>query len=249
MQDGLKLDGISIDAANRARPFITDVIALDGNRIHSIHIIGSAATDEYVPDISDINTLLVLSTMDFQMLDGIASLGKKYARKLVKSPLLMTPDYIGNSLDVFPVEFLNISLIHKTVYGEDVFASVQVSNADLRLQCERDIKAKLVGLRQGYISSMGDTKYLAEGFASSFSGYLQLFRGILRLHGNTPPVSNREVLSSLHQATGVEVDSFMFVLEHRHTRKTPTAQELKNAFTGYYRTIEQLGELVDSIVL
>lgn len=249
MQDGLKLDGISLDAANRARPFIEDIIALNENRIHSIHIIGSAATDEYVPEASDVNTLLVLSRMDFEMLDAIASLGKKYARKHLKSPLLMTPDYIRNSLDVFPVEFLNISLIHKTVYGEDVFSSVQVSNADLRLQCERDIKAKLVGLRQGYISSMADAKFLAEGFASSFSSYIQLFRGIVSLHGKTPPVSSVEVLSALHEAAGVDVDSFIFVHEYRYSKKKPGAQELKSAFMGYYRTIELLGELVDSIVV
>jgi len=249
MRDGLKLGGISVDAANRARPFIEDIIALNGNRIHSLHIIGSAATDEYVPEASDVNTLLVLSKMDFEMLDAIASLGRKYARKHLKSPLLMTPDYIRNSLDVFPVEFLNISLIHKTVYGDDVFSSVRVSNADLRLQCERDIKAKLVGLRQGYISSMGDAKFLAEGFASSFAGYIQLFRGILQLHGKTPPVASREVLSVLQESAGADVAAFVFVLEHRHTKKTPSDQELKNAFMGYYRTIELLGDLVDSIVL
>ena len=68
----------------------------------------------------------------------------------------MTPEYIRTSLDVFPVEFLNFKLIHATVFGEDIFESLEINRMDLRRQCERELKVKLVSLRQGYISSLGD---------------------------------------------------------------------------------------------
>jgi len=48
--------------------------------------------------------------MELGFLESLAPKGKKYRKSGVASPLVMTPDYIQNSLDVFPIEFLNIRL-------------------------------------------------------------------------------------------------------------------------------------------
>ena len=61
----------------------------------------------------------------------------------------MTPHYLACSRDVFPVEFLDFQLVHETILGEDPFVSLQVDKAHVRLQCERELKATLVRLRQG----------------------------------------------------------------------------------------------------
>ncbi|HAV43580.1 TPA: hypothetical protein DCX15_06170 [bacterium] len=54
--------------------------------------------------------------MDLGFLKLIATLGKKYSRNKVAAPLIMTPRYIERSLDVFPIEFLNLKLIHTAVF-------------------------------------------------------------------------------------------------------------------------------------
>jgi len=43
----------------------------------------------------------------------------------------MTPTYIHKSLDVFPIEFLNMKLFHQTVFGEDIFQDVNIKNSNL----------------------------------------------------------------------------------------------------------------------
>ena len=44
-----------------------------------------------------------------------------------------------------------MKLFHLTVFGEDIFQDVNIENSNLRHQCERELKVKLIGLRHGYL--------------------------------------------------------------------------------------------------
>jgi len=143
---------IKDEALTKFKPFLDIVLDKYKDKIHSIHITGSALTDDFSSGASDINSIIVLNKMDLKFLEDFAPLGKKFGKKQISSPLIMTPDYITSSLDVFPVEFLTIKLLHKTVFGEDIFNDLEINSSDLRYQCERELKVKLIGLRQGYLS-------------------------------------------------------------------------------------------------
>ena len=138
----------------------------------------------------------------------LAPLGRKYGRKRVAAPLVMTPEYITGSLDAFPVEFLDFKLIHKTVYGEDLFTELVIDKPHLRLQCERELKTKLIGLRQGYISSLGKKELLTTVLVRSFTGSMALFRAILSLLDKEPPVARIEVIAML--ASAARIDGIIF---------------------------------------
>jgi hypothetical protein len=124
--------------------------------LKEFHIVGSSLTQDFNEKTSDINSIVVLKAMDLKFVEFIAPLGKKYRKKSVAAPLIMTQEYIAGSLDVFPIEFLDLKLIHETVFGEDILKDTEIKTSDLRQQCEQEIKTKLIGLRQGYVSSMGD---------------------------------------------------------------------------------------------
>lgn len=237
----------SHDVRKRYNPFKDEVLSGNEENIHSIHITGSALTTDYDPKMSDINSVIVLNAMDLLFLKHLAPLGKKYGKKGISAPLIMTPVYIENSLDVFPLEFLNIKLLHHTVYGEDAFSNLNIERSDLRQQCEREIKTKLIGLRQGYLSSMGEPKPLTERFVRSISGYIPLFRGIIRLLGKEPPLLNVDVLSVLQEASGVDLKVFRLVLEEKKQRTRLAKEHLNILFEASYRTTETLGELVNDL--
>jgi predicted nucleotidyltransferase len=235
------------EAEKRFSPFLEETLKESREKIHSIHIIGSALTTDYHPQRSDVNSVVVLKKMDLPFLKVLAPLGKKYGKKGVSAPLIMTPEYIENSLDVFPVEFLNIRSIHKTLLGEDIFGGIEISRSDLRQQCERELKVRLIGLRQGYLSSSGDRKILTEKFISAFSGYMALFRGILFLLGKEPPIGMEEILASLEETSGTTTHAFLAVLKTRKEKKKLALDELHLLFEEYYGTIETLGKIVDEI--
>lgn len=238
---------IKDEALTKFKPFLDVVLDKYKDKIHSIHITGSALTDDFNSSTSDINSIIVLNKMDLKFLEDFAPLGKKFGKKQVASPLIMTPEYISSSLDVFPVEFLTIKLIHKTVFGEDIFNDLEINNSDLRYQCERELKVKLIGLRQGYLSSLGNRKFLADGFISSFSGYIPLFRGIIVLLGKAPHKENTEVLATLQDISGVNLDVFKTVLKSKKDKTKLSIEILNSIFEDYYKAIEQLGNITDEI--
>jgi hypothetical protein len=229
------------------KPFLDIVLNNYIDKIHSIYITGSALTEDFTPNTSDINSIIVLNKMDLKFLENFAPLGKKFGKKQISSPLIMTPDYISSSLDVFPVEFLTINLLHKTVFGEDILKDIKINNSDLRYQCERELKVKLIEIRQGYLSSLGNRKFLADGFIRSFSGYIPLFRGIIVLLGKTPPKENKEVLITLQDVSGVNLDVFNKVLKSKKDKTKLSIETLNSIFEDYYKAIEHLGNITDEI--
>jgi hypothetical protein len=243
----LRFEGLKPEVSEGIRPFIEEVLAEYGANVHSIHIVGSALTEDFAPGRSDINSIFVLREMDLAFLEAIAPRGKKYGWKKVAAPLIMTPGYIRSSTDVFPVEFLSFKLIHKAVYGEDVLKDVEIDPIDLRRQCERELKVKLIWLRQGYISSLGDRKVLTGNFVGSITGYIPLFRGIIMLFGKDPPVLQEEVLKAMTEATGVDCGVFEKVLREKRERVKLSKEELDTIFEDYYGATERLGKIVDEI--
>lgn len=234
---------------DRFSPFLEGMLAGYREQIDSCYITGSALTADFDPKKSDINSVVVLKKMALGFLTVLAPLGKQYGKRGIAAPLIMTPAYIRGSLDVFPIEFLNFKLLHLTVFGNDLFGGLDIGAADLRSQCERDLKAKLIGLRQGYLSAAGDRKVLAEHFIRAITGYLPLFRGIIFLFGRQPPLDGKAVLTVLGEATGVDTTVFATILKEKKERSRLSMATLTTLFEDYYAATEKLGEIIDGIAL
>jgi hypothetical protein len=245
--DALNLERLSSVVAGRITPFLQEIVGGYSGNLHSLHIVGSSLTRDFDEKTSDINSIVVLESMDLKFVEFLAPLGKKHRKKGVAAPLIMSPDYIASSLDVFPIEFLNFKLMHETVFGVDILGDLEIEAADLRRQCEREIKSKLIGLRQGYLSSMGDRHTLAERLAGSIAGHMPLFRGIISLMGKEPPLIKEDVLTALSLATGVGTKIFGKVLALRRGKFKPTKDDLDALIEEYYTATEKIGKLVDAL--
>jgi len=243
----INLEKLNLHAAKKIKPFFQEILDKYPENIHSIYVTGTAITDDFDIKRSDINSIFILKDMDLKFLKLLAPLGNKYSRHKVAAPLIMTPDYIQTSLDVFPVEFLNFKLIHAAVYGDDILKDIEIGRVDLRLQCERELKTKLILLRQGYISSLGDRKLLTENVVNSITGYIPLFRGIIMLLGKEPPVSQGRVITAISEATGINTDIFAKVLKEKHERIKLSIEDLHTLFEVYYTATEELGSMVNEI--
>ena len=133
------------------------------------------------------------------------------------------------------------------MFGEDLFQDLPINKMDLRHQCERELKVKLIWIRQSYLSAQGDRKLLTEGFVNSITGYIPLFRGIIFLFGKTPRVRQHEVIEALGVESGVNTDVFAKVLREKHQKLKLSMDELNTMFEEYYAATEKLGKIVDEI--
>src|SRR5208337_1930330 len=194
--------------AERSVPFFSEVQLGYHGAVHSLHIVGSAVTPDFREKSSVIHSVIIVHKIDFGFIEFISSLGRKYRKKGIAAPLIMTPEYIRDSIDVFPIEFHDFQLIHKTVAGEDIFKDMVINKAFLKLQCEREIKVRLIGLRQSYITSLGDKRSLAEILSHSVVGFMPLIRGLLFLFDKEPPVKRHDAIMVFQELVSIDAGIF-----------------------------------------
>jgi hypothetical protein len=245
--NAVNLNEIIPSVAVKIRPFIEEILRGHSSNIHSYHLVGSAVIPDYNEKLSDINSVVVLHNMDLKFIRFLAPLGQKYGKKKIAAPLVMTPGYMKGSLDAFPIEFLDFKLIHKTIHGSDIFNDIEIAGTHLRLQCEREVKTKLIGLRQGYISSLGKKERLSGILARSFTSSMALLRAIILLLGKEPPILRAEVVSTFGAATRVDKAVFENLLLLKAGRIKPSEQELRALFESYYNALEAIGKIIDEL--
>lgn len=241
----LRLEKVPPAVRAKAAPFLEELAKVAGPGLHSLHLVGSAVTPDWHPDRSDINTLLVLQDMDLAVLESLAPLGRRFKGSGIAPPLVMDLGYVLSSLDVFPMEFLEMRLIHQTVLGEDILAPLKIDRGDLRHQCEREIKSRLVGLRQGYLRALGEPKALTEALVRFLSGYQPLARGILVLLGQEPPLQRAAAFTALAAVVGPEAGVFVEMLAVKEGRSKPDAAGARDLFERCHNATERLGRIID----
>jgi hypothetical protein len=244
------LDTIDPQIRGVVGAFLQEALDSFGSGMESLALTGSCVTGDYVHGRSDINSVLVLNEMAPALLDKLASMGRRYGKKRLRAPLVMTPEYIERSLDVFPIEFFDIKLIHATVHGPDRFSGLTINKSLLRLQCERDLKAKLIHLHQGYISCSGGGRGLRALLAEALPGFFPLFRAMLSLcqMSKEPAVLKDEVLTDTEAAFGLSLDCLREVRAMAAKRGFGCDWSgAKETFTKVYKATYDLSLTMDRI--
>ncbi len=243
----LKVDALRDEIREPVKTFAEKLTAALGDNLQSITIIGSSLTKDFSPGQSDINTVLVLGRQTLDSLKSIAGMAKSMSKKKLAVPLLMTPDYIERSRDVFGIEFLDFQLTHQTILGSDPFTSLTFAKADVRLQCERELKATLIRLRQGYIASAGNRKLVRDMLISAVSGLVPLLRAMLWLKDIDRPQRAEPVFTKAGSEFSIKTEFLIAARKWRYEKIRPQENEITAAFESIYKTVEQLALIVDKL--
>lgn len=243
----LQLSEVNQSVSDRISPFFHEILKAFHENINSIYVTGSAVTSDFNEKSSNINSAIILNEINFDFIEFLASLGRKFKGKKIAAPLVITSDYIKNSCDVFPIEFLDLRLIHKIVYGADILKDIQINKSNLRLQCEREIKTKLLGLWQGYISSMGEKDIMLKFLSKSITGIITLFRAIVFLLGKEPPVKKRDVIKTIEDITDIRKDVFEKMIMVKANLLKPSKEDLHIFFKQYYKNLEAIAKIVNEL--
>jgi len=246
-ENGLRLDAVGEKIRGPLRLFGEKLQSGLGDNLQSITVVGSSLTGDFKPGQSDINTVLVLGKRTGDSLKLIAGLAKPMSKKKISAPLLMTPSYIEQSLDVFGVEFLDFQLTHQTILGDDPFVSLSFEKKDVRLQCERELKATLIRLRQGYIAAAANRKLVRDILISTVKGLVPLLRAMLWLKGAERPDTAESTFSKATSEFSVDTNSLITTGKRRYEKNRLSKTETEEAFEWVYTTVDQLALAVDKL--
>ena len=226
---------------------VDDYRGLFAEDLISVIVYGSAASGDYIPGKSDINFMVVLSEMGIDALDQAFDLIARWKKRNVTTPLFLTEAYVLTSLDVFPIEYLNFQNSYELVYGKDILKDLSFDEKFLRMQCEREVKGKLLLLREAFLESRGKAKDLQQLITQSLGAFVAIFNGLLHLKGLDLPRHRRDIIKNVCQAFGMDTGVFERLLDVKEKRVKLTNSETTQLFKAYLKEIQQLWKIVDTL--
>ncbi len=227
--------------------FVADFQSIYGEHLISVILYGSAAGKDYRPGKSDINFMIVLSQDGINRLENAFPLIKKWQKKNVAIPLFLTENYIKTSLDVFPIEYLNFKQQYILAHGQDILKDLSFDPELVRLQCEREIKGKLLLLREAFLESSGKGGPLKNIIKNSLPAFMAIFEALLFLKEKEVPNQKTELVQNICRAFDMDSAVFEQLLDIRGERIKLSDNEMLTCFKKYLTEVQKLAMNVDAL--
>jgi len=245
--DKIKVNALPKVIRQPVEDFSGKLTEILGGNLESITVVGSSLTEDYLDGRSDINTVLVVRDRPLEAAKQVAGMGRTMRGKPIAAPLIMSRRYIERSRDVFCIELLDLQLNHKTIFGADPFADLIFEKTHVRLQCERELKASLVRLRQGYIAAAGRTRLVREVVAAAAHSLIPLLRAMLWLKDHPRPILVEDVIAKAAGVFSFDPDMLMAANMWRVAKVRIDKELMDKALRSIYKTVDSLAEVVDKL--
>jgi len=229
---------------NNIQDFIQGLKSIYRQDLISVVLYGSAASGEFIDKHSNLNLLVVLQNTDLAPLRMASGVINKFP---MINPLFLTENYINTSTDIFPIEFLDIQENYSVLYGKDVLKSINIDTRNLRFQCEQELKAKVINLRQSYLRMNNDNAALQGLLFKSFTSILHILRNVLRIKGKTPPYKKDAILRELVLEFQVDLKSWEKILAARNKQIKLKNKDIEDLFGIFLSELEKIVDVVDKL--
>jgi predicted nucleotidyltransferase len=216
--------------------------ALSGLNASAI-LYGSAARGDWVPGRSDVNLLVLIDDTTPTALRRLTPAVTEWHAKGFAPPLIMGREEWRHSTDVFPIEITDMHVAHKVLCGADPVTGMVIDPADLREAVEKELRGKLVRLRQAYVR-FGDSGMILGGFAlASVPTYFALLRCLAVLSHKAPGMAAKDTAAALRDLLGADLDVAVEIAGHRAEREWNCPPD---TFVRYLELVRRTVELVDT---
>lgn len=218
-----------------------------GPNLRSVVLHGSVARDEAVPGVSDVNVLVLLESAGPDELRAIAPLARRWLESAGAPPLIVPESEWARAADVFAIEVADMKDVHELLFGVDPVATLDVRRNELRLQTERELRGKLLQLREGTLlaaESPTELGWLLTAALPSFTAYM---RATLRLADRDVPADTPSVIIATAETIGADPAPFAVVWEARRAGRKFEASIGDAVVADYYGLAERMADHVDRL--
>ena len=216
-----------------------------GEELISIVLYGSGASGEFTTRYSNVNLLVILKDTSLDNLNKISTLITRHKFQMIK-PLFFSEGYIKRSIDVFPIEFLDMKENHIVLHGKDVLSSLAIDIKNLRFQCEQELKAKLVNIKDAYLR-IRNKQELKRLLFSSFTSIIHILRNLVRLKGNSPSYLKEDVLKDISREFNIDTTNFNKILDAKKKNLILSSEETESLFFALVTDLEKIIDIVDKL--
>jgi hypothetical protein len=231
------------------RQWLTPVREGLGSEFLSAYLTGSVLNQGFDPRTSRVNVLVISRAIDTTVLERLSRVIPVTKKAPHFEPLFMAKRQIEKSLDVFPIEWLEMQERHLLLEGEDVLATLDVPRTYLRLQCEHELRGKHIQLRQALLLNRNRPVELSSVLAAAASSYATLFRTLLRISNEDVPAESSRVIERV--ADVFRLDAAALLIPHmiRYGGRSLKRDEVAPQFRRFVAEIDRLIAAIDELRL
>ena len=227
---------------------VDELCTAHGENLVSVVLYGSAAAGDHIEQRSDQNILIVLNritTEDLRRSQGPIGAWQAIGQP---PPVYFSVAELDDAADVFPIEFLQMEQARKVLHGRDPFEFIKISHTNLRHQTEYELRTRLIQLRRMYIPASTSIEKLSNLMSDSLVSFAALFRAVLILHGQDPPITKPATVRASVRLLELDAAPFERIFELRaNSRVSLTETEANEVFAAYMAQIERVIEVVDRL--
>lgn len=229
-----------------AEAFVEQLKAAFGEDLRSAVLYGSAARGEFRSGSSDLNLLVLVTSLGVDQLARAAGPVRAWIEAGNPPPMMLEEREWRNSADVFAVEYSDIRGAHRLLAGVDPFEGLAIRREHLRLQLEHEIRSRKIQLREGYLVAAGNPDQLGRLLVGAISTFLTYFRAMHRLADRPVPGDDAQLLQSTAELVGFDATPMVQVLEAKRAGKAPPTAIRGELATGYLAVVEKATRWLDA---
>ncbi|MGH9714823.1 MAG: hypothetical protein ACRD5M_16135 [Candidatus Acidiferrales bacterium] len=215
------------------------------DNLKTIVLYGSAVTGEFLAHHSDLNVLCLVDRAGSAELQILHPVAEWWIHAGNPAPLILTPDELRRSADVFAIELLDMKLRHRILLGDDFLTTFEVPLGLHRFQVERELRTDWLRLRQAILAAPQKKKVHLGIMLGSVSAFCALFRHALVALGQPMPETKRQAVNALATLTGAEPTAFHAILDLREGKVKESKIDIEETLHTYLEFVEIVTNEVD----
>lgn len=235
------------DPRKVASDLTTELKTVLRDRLRSVILYGSVARGEAITGVSDINVMVLVDRVDSSALHAISPLARRWSSAGNTVPLLMTWEEWRSAADSFAIECADMQDAHEVLYGDDPLAGQVVESVHLRLQAERELRGKILQLREGMLLTAESDADVGRLLLVALPSFVTYLRAALRLAGLEVPLKSERTIETGAHLVGADPGPFLRILDAR-MRGQPLRLKVEDRLVaGYYELAERTASFVDNL--
>lgn len=224
---------------------VSQLRAAFGAELRAVVLYGSAAAGERLPK-SDQNVLVLVDSLEAGRLLAASATAKAWSEAGNPPPLMLTTAEWESHGDVFPMEYADVLERNKVLHGTQP-TNVRVDDEHLRLQLEHEAMGTLLQLRRAALAAGNDGKAQLELLESVSSTVMVIFRSVLRLAKQVPPLDNVQLAEQVAAVSGADAAPVARVIRHKRGHEVIRPAEAGSVLGAYLASMQGLVRYLDRL--
>ena len=234
------IDGLPDGTQKLLKSYVKDLLKVYGNELESIILYGSAVRGEFLPGLSNLNVLLILSSYDLSILKQYDSVHKRWSKEQVVVPLFLTKADLESASTAFPLEYQDILDCHRLLWGHDPFVGLKIDARYLAAEVVQGLRGNLLRLRQRLVEGRSTEEAITILLPLSITALLPVLRGLQRLLGRPVMTHGEPLLKDVEAYLEIDLTGLRDALALKRGHISPGQKEIPRLMNRYIECLTRL---------